>query len=89
MLQFESCMEGIFPDVSQRLKIKNFNSCWVSSFSAEIESNFCVHTFSTETNDDIDAVLENFPVIYFSNNKKSVLVDFHDLYLIKIAYLYY
>ena len=40
--------------------IKDFNSSRVHSLVAEIESNFCVHTSSTETNDHIDTVLETF-----------------------------
>ena len=59
--------------------IKDFNSSRVHSLAAEIESNFCVHTSSTETNDLIDTVLENFPVIYFSNKRNSVLVDLDEL----------
>ena len=51
---------------------------YVRSLAAEIESNFCVHISSTETNDEIDAVLENFPVVYFSNKKKCVLVDLYE-----------
>ena len=56
-------------DNSEVKNIKNFNSWRVCSLAAETESNFCVHISSTETNDDIDAVLENFPVIYFCNKK--------------------
>ena len=40
--------------------IKDFNSSRVHSLAAEIESNFCVHTSSTGTNDHIDTVLETF-----------------------------
>ena len=60
-------MGGIFSEVKTQ-KYKKFNSSRVRSLAAEVESNFHVHS-STETNDDIDAVLENLPVIYFSDKK--------------------
>ena len=55
--------EESFPKYDNReiKNIKNFNTSSVRSLAAEIESNFCVHISSTGTNDDIDAVLENFP----------------------------
>ena len=58
-----------FPGGMITVKSKTLKISTHGGYAAETESNFCVHISSTETNDDIDAVLENFPVIYFCNKK--------------------
>ena len=66
-------------DNSEVKNMKDFSSSRVHSLALEVESNFCVNILNNSTTNDIDAVLGNFPVIFFSNKTRSVLVDLHEL----------
>ena len=66
-------------DNSEVKNMKDFSSSRVRSLASEVESNFCVNIPNNNTTNDIDAVLENFPVIFFSNKTRSMLVDLHEL----------
>ena len=59
--------------------MKDFSSSRVRSLASEVESNFCVNIPNNNTTNDTDAVLENFPVIFFSNKTRRELVDLHEL----------
>ena len=59
--------------------MKDFSSSRVRSLASEVESNFFVNIPNNNTTNDTDAVLENFPVIFFSNKTRRVLVDLHEL----------